>query len=95
MPFSLCVRLILHDCYSDALGWSSDKSTTDAGCSVLCSCSLQTFLKRLGSVEGNKCAVIIDSLSLLLFHHPPSVVCRLLQGIGEHTHLCSCTHTNT
>lgn len=71
-------RLHFHDAYSDPLGWTKTPNftvhqfTTDY---------ISTCLKQTPNAKG--LTLVIDSLTWILRHHNPAVICQILQKLKK------------
>lgn len=80
--FLIISRITVHDGFSDPLGWDTNK--TPSPLIHLNNCSAQSLIDRLGDKPlRDDRAVVIDSLSPLLLHQSPAVVCRMIHAVGE------------
>ncbi|KAG7464681.1 hypothetical protein MATL_G00168030 [Megalops atlanticus] len=69
-------RLYFHDGFTDPLGWTECPALT------VHQFTPQEISARLGHSEQPKSVMlVIDSLSWILRHHPPAVVCQRLQEL--------------
>ncbi|XP_023653349.1 elongator complex protein 5 [Paramormyrops kingsleyae] len=69
-------RLCVHNGYTDPLGWSEHPLFT-----VHQFISEELNVHLSGSEESKPATLVIDSLSWILRHHPPAVVCQRLQEL--------------
>ncbi|KAL0970378.1 hypothetical protein UPYG_G00241180 [Umbra pygmaea] len=71
-------RLHFHNAYSDPLGWTANSPFTVHQFTVE---DISTLLKQ--TPQAKAVTLVIDSLSWILRHHPPAVICQTLQALKK------------